>query len=48
LGNYLFCIAPEATRTTIVKSTMQNVPTLLAISMAMVAPVLYRVHHPME
>jgi hypothetical protein len=27
---------------------MQNVPTLLAISMAMVAPVLYRVHHPME
>ena len=34
-GNYLLCIAPEATRATAINTTMmQHVPTLLAVSMA--------------
>jgi len=34
LGDYLLCIAPAATRVTANKTKMQNVPTLLAILMA--------------
>ncbi len=33
-GNYLLHIAPAATMATINKTTMQNVPSLLAVSMA--------------
>ncbi len=35
LGDYLVCIAPEATRTTANKTMMKNTPTFLAIPMAM-------------
>jgi hypothetical protein len=34
LGNYSLCIAPAAAKATIDKTTMHNIPTLLAISMA--------------
>jgi hypothetical protein len=49
--DYLLRIAPVAAMATINKTTMQNVPSLLAISMAIKmrdATVLYRAHRLMD
>jgi hypothetical protein len=44
LGNYLFRIAPAAAMATINKTTMQNVPSLLAILMAIAMWRYYTTH----
>jgi hypothetical protein len=43
-GDCMFRIAPAAARATIIKTTMQNVPTLLAISMAITMRRYYTAH----
>jgi hypothetical protein len=47
-GNYSLHITQAATRATINTMMMQHVPTLLAISMAIVMRRYYHTHHPME
>jgi len=44
LGNYWLCIAPAAARATANKTTMQNVPILMAISMVIVMQRYYTAH----
>jgi hypothetical protein len=48
LGNYLLRIAPAAAMATIDKTTMQNVPSLLAILMTITMGRYYRALCPME
>ena len=43
-GNYLLCITPVAARATINTTNMQNVPTLLALSMAITMRRYYTAH----
>ena len=47
-GNYSLRISPAADRVTINKTTMQNVPTLLAVSMAIVMRRYYTTNCPLE
>ena len=43
-GNYMFRITPAAAKATIIKTRMQNVPTLLAVLMAIVMRRYYTAH----
>jgi hypothetical protein len=47
-GDYSLGITLAAARATINTTIMQNVPTLLAVLMAIAMRRYYRAHHPME